>query len=356
MNDRLRHLVRRAFTPGVKRIATADAVAYLQDIVAPRLGIPPAGEFTRIRAGANTAVIRWTTVPGDVLYARVWPWKRRHSPVRQHRNAAALLNAAGLRTPELLFEEDSTPTVTQWGVEAIVEREAPGHPLPRLADERGPAFTGLVRDLVRLHAAEGAAWNRPWLHRQGLASPSSLWEERLSRFRERITPRTSSLTAMEISRSLELLRRGLGVAASRRPVLVHGDVSRNHIFIDQNDDFTWIDLETVHYGAAEEDLASVSHWLHGRLLVKFLRAYAEAAGRPIDLAALQTFCMLMHWERLNSRVQQTRRRGPRQDEGRKNLDKLARDRLSSEAAIRGLLARGDASFADPDAADAHRFD
>lgn len=346
LQDRLIRLIRRAVAPGVNRIATPQAVAYLQDVVAPRLGIPPMGDFRRVRAGANTAVVRWRTASGDVVYARIWPWKRQHHPVRQHREAAALLLAAGLHTPEILFSDDSTSLIAQWGVEVLVEREAAGGPLHHLADERPEVFVSLARDLARLHTREGPAWNKPWLPRGGAESPSNFWNERLARFRERITPKSTSLTADEIAASLDLLRRGLEVAARRPPRLVHGDVSPSHVFVDEAGRLMWIDLETVHYGAAEEDLAAVFRWLPPRLFPAFLDTYAAATGRPVDPAALRTFRLFLHWERLNSRVQQARRRSLRADEGRKNVDKLVRDRRASEEAIRRLLAGVEAPASD----------
>lgn len=338
----VQRLVRRMLVPGIARLGTAEAVACLQDLVAPALGLRGEGEFERIRTGANTPVIRWTTASEGVLYARVWPWKRQNSPVRQHREAVALFDRAGLRTPEVLFADDSNATVLQWGVEVLVEREAEGLPLKHAGEAREAGFERLLEDLARLHAIEGAAWHKPWQRKQGFADPMELWGERLSRFAERITPESSGLNAMEIETGLKLMREGLTRVSGERPVAVHGDVSQIHAYVNSDGTLVWIDLETVRFSRPEEDLAAVARMLKHHHFPAFIETYEAAAGRSVDREALRTFLLLLHWERLNSRVQQQRRRESKrkdasEDENRKRPAKLQKDQRISEEAIRSLI-------------------
>jgi hypothetical protein len=61
----------------------------------------------------------------------------------------------------------------------------------------------------------------------------------------------------------------------------------------------------------------------------------------VDRAALRTFSLVLQWERLNSRIQQGRRRRDKDpgvaNVGGKRLSKLDRDRQVSEVAIRRHL-------------------
>lgn len=269
-----------------------------------------------------------------LLYARIWPWKRKKNPVRQHQCAAELLEGAGLRTPGILYADDSVSTVSQWGVEVLVEREASGTPLSEIRDTSNPLRL-LARDLANLHRVAGQQWHQPWLPSGGSSGPSEWWEDRMSRFRERITPERSDLTTDEVSSALALLRSGLEDAAASEPRLVHGDVSPNHLFLD-GERLTWIDLETVHFGAAEEDLALLSRWLKPESLESFLEDYARHRETRIDPERLRTFQLLMHFERLNSRVQQIRRRREKSKRGAKDA-KLEADRRDAEQAIRSWL-------------------
>lgn len=324
------------------RMGTPDAVACLERHVAPALGLTGEGRFERIRTGANTPVLRWTTAREGVLYARVWPWKRQNSPVRQHREAADLLARAGLRMPEVLFADDSTATVTRWGVEILVEREAEGPSLKHAGEARAEGLLRLLEDLGRLHSIEGARWHKPWHRKQGYDDAMTWWRDRLERFCERITPETSGLSREEIETGLAMMREGLAVAARGAPVAVYGDVSQNHAFLHPDGGLTWIDLETVHFSRPEEDLAAVGRMLKGRFGTGFIEIYERAAGREVDREALRTFSLLLHWERLNSRVQQSRRRRERRKPGeehvgRKPLSKLWKDQRVSEEAIRRLM-------------------
>lgn len=335
-------LVRRMLVPGISRLGSAEVFACLQDHVAPALGLPPAGEFERVPTGANTTVIRWTTRREGVLYARIWRWKRQNCPVHQHLEAVSLFDRAGLRTPEVLFADESTATLLQWGVEILVEREAEGPSLKHAGEAQQEGFRRLARDLSRLHSIEGSVWHKPWQRKQGFSDPMRLWSERLERFSERITPETSGLRETEIGAGLKLTKEGLARVAGLKPVAIHGDVSQSHVHLDAEGRLVWIDMETVRFSRPEEDLAAVARTLKERYFPSFFKHYAEFAGRPVDIEALRTFSLLLHWERLNSRVQQRRRlhskiADTREDQGKKRHSKLHKDQRNSEDAIRVLI-------------------
>lgn len=346
MNRHLRRLFRRALSPGVRRVGTAEASAYLREVAAARLSIGAAAPQTRMRAGANTAVIRWDTAERGTLYARIWPGDRKDRPVLQHVKAAEELGAAGLRTPEILFSDDTAATLRRWGLEAVVERAAAGRPMNDLEGYRADALAQLARELARMHGRRSELWGRPWIPGRGARDPREHWAARVTRFRERVPAASTSLSAEEYEASLGRLEKELRGAEPGRASLIHGDVSQGHVFVGEQPGLVWIDFGTVQYGAAEQDLAPVTRWLAPFALQKFLEAYEEARGEAVDWGRVRTFALLMHWERLNSRVQQRRRRAHRatpgggRDQGpaRKHPAKLEQDLRAAEAAIRDLMA------------------
>lgn len=340
--SRFRILLKRILARRIARLDTRKAVACLENHVASALGLSGSGEFERMQAGANTTVFRWRTECEGVLYARLWRWKRQDGPVRQHQEAVSLLGRAGLRTPELLFADDSTATIARWGVEILVERAAEGPSLKQAGERKEEGILRLLEDLARLHTIEGEQWHKPWHRKQGFENAMTYWEDRLERFRERITPETSGLEPSEIEAGLRLTREGLAAAARHKPVAVYGDVSLAHAYLHSDGGLTWIDLETVHFSRPEEDLAAVARMLKGFAGAEFIEKYEAAGARKVDREALRTFSLLLHWERLNSRVQQLRRRHGKKAEGkdhkgRKVIHKLQNDQRVSERAICRLI-------------------
>jgi aminoglycoside phosphotransferase (APT) family kinase protein len=336
MNHALRTAMRWALGRRVRRIGEDDAAAYLRAAAVPALGLNGAGSFARVASGANTAVIRWDAGEAGVFFARLWPWRQKTRPVVQHRTAAAMLREAGLATPDILFEDDTLATARRWGVEAVVERSAPGRPLSGIPHEEETDWAGTLADeLARVHARPGATWGRPWLP-GGARRPLPYWEGRIGKFRRRITPETSGLEAGEIEKALGELGSGLRSQAGRPPMLIHGDVSPAHLFADGAGGLVWIDFETVEYGAPEWDLATVGMWVRDRQFEIFMERYERAAGRRVDAETLRVFTLLMQWERLNSRVQRRRKLLERGEAEVRLLERVEYDRRSAEQAIRVL--------------------
>jgi hypothetical protein len=336
MKQAIRTAVRLALGRRVRRIGDEDAAAYLRSVAAPTLGITADGVIERTATGANTAVMRWETGEKGTLYARLWPWRQKTRPVLQHRTAAAMLGEAGLATPEIVFGDDTLETARRWGFEAVIERAAPGRPLSAIPAEEGEDGVGQVAgDLARLHARRGKAWGRPWLP-GGARRPGAYWRERIGKFRQRITEETCGLTSEEIRQALGQLQAGLEPQATRTPVLVHGDVSPGHLYPDGSGGLVWIDYETVEFGAAEQDLATVGLWVRGRRYEVFLETYEQACGHAVDRAALRVFAMLMHWERLNSRVQRRRKMLRRVGAKAGAIERVEHERRAAEQAIRML--------------------
>lgn len=189
--------------------------------------------FERLIRGDENEVHRIRLTDGAVVYLRVaWPG----SPTRQTTDEAWAMEqaqAAGVPAPEVL----ATSMIESADGEraAMVLREVPGRPLSQVlpsltADARSALMEEVGRTLRILHSITMPGDGRPDDHGHW-GDPAAGQRRYLAAVREdtRHLP-AAGLTEAEVAGVLELLDHP--VDPEDPPVLCHGDLSSEHLFVD----------------------------------------------------------------------------------------------------------------------------
>lgn len=337
MNPLSNYLVRQVWKPPSRRILAGRLEEYLAEIVAPGLGVlakeaAANSEFIPVHAGRNTLVRRWEHPALDgPLYVRAWPWDGRKRPARQHAIAGKMLAECGLRVPKVVHIGDDFATMRRWRMEVAVEEAAAGAGLNRDILAEAEVRRSVAEGLARLHGRAGVGWGAPWVPAGREMDPREYWRTRMKRFRERITEETTALSSAQIRHAIETLEKGLAAYPIDRPSLIHGDPSMSHAFLDDAGDLTWIDFETVEFGAPEQDFAALRHSIRdpeifGDILAEYMKA-TEGFSR-ITERSMRTFWLLFLLEKLNSRVQKLRHR--REEKGEASGEDSKSDQWAKE--------------------------
>jgi aminoglycoside phosphotransferase (APT) family kinase protein len=217
----------------------------------------------------------------------------------------------------VLLTDDSFATLRRWRLEATIEAEAPGEPFDTKREDHRALLPEIARQLAALHRSSDVRWGKPWRPENEMAEPRRFWAGRILKFRERINTTTSQLTAEELKRGLEQLKRRLDEIQLSWPSLVHGDVTGSHIFVGEGGALSWIDFGASAYWLPEEDLAQVrTRLFSGQDFARFLGIYSKHArgDRAIEPETIKTLAIFQLWERLNSRVQRRLRREVKQQQ------------------------------------------
>lgn len=332
----LRSLLPRRLGRDSRRLRPSELVPYLQSEVSPRLGIRQPGTMEPLVQESTITVVRWTAEPRGTFYARFWGGRQSREPVLRHAGAVREMRAAGLNTPEIVLADRSWATALRWGFECTVETAAPGAALSVSRDSDQIAL--LARDLARLHTRKGNDWGRPWIPGGSTPQPPrSDWERRLESFRGRITPDTSGLARVELARCFDAMRDYIDRQLERRPVLIHGDVFRNHVYVRDDGSLTWIDLETVKYGLPEWDLGNARLWLNAETFELLIHGYEVARGESVDRTQIRMAALYSQVKGLYKRIRKTRlleEHGGSPDERQRLMNR--RNRMEQE--IRSLMA------------------
>ncbi len=244
----------------------------------------------RVIRGDEYEVHRVHLTDGSVVYLRVaWPGSRRTST---HFEAWAMGQArdAGLPVPEVLAVESIESA--EGDRAAMVLREAPGRQLrfvlPLLSADRRAAVLGeLGRTPRALHAVampgagvpdDHGRWEDPETSRRGYLAAVSDDSRHLG---------PAGLTSAEVDRVLGILH-GSIVPLEDPPVLCHGDVSPEHVFVDAELRVVGlIDWGMWHASSAASELAGLGMLYRSADLDTIIAGH----GFPTDSAAQDQ----IHW-------------------------------------------------------------
>ena len=322
---RLFHSAIRALLPPIAATRTTPRLErYLEqsrDCVFGDVGpAPPSVDaplrYERVAAGRNTVVLRVRLgEKPDVFYARAWRYDRTVRPAREHRVVGQLFAERGLAVPELTWLDERWATAWRWRIEVAVERTAPGRPLGSIFQDSGKDLSlalieRIACDLARLHAKVAADWGKPWRPVNKMTDPLAWWLERLRKLDARIPTGVRILNADRVRSALAELAESVRGVRWERPVLVHGDLSPAHLFVDTDGHLTWIDFGTAQYGHPAMDLAAVGEWPGAEgWFERFLSAYGRAGGEVGEEMryVIDRFMRLRLWMRLSSRITRRRR-------------------------------------------------
>ncbi len=265
-------------------------------------------KISPVNMGRNTLVRCVKLSSDERAFARVWRYDRVGLPARTHTLAGISLQKRGIRIPEVLVCDDSFETIRRYRIEAVIERKAAGITLDekiRLTAGQlpRPIVEVLAGEIACLHRPDSRNWGRPWTPRDKMKEPLDYWQDRIKKVSQRIRAGSMLLDLQQINRLTGHLQRMLKSVRFVRPVLVHGDLSPSHIFIDKDTRVTLIDFETVHFGHAGMDLACVRNWFRDAFTWEnFAEIYSRRSGAPIDLGALEYFDLMRKVEKLSSRI------------------------------------------------------
>lgn len=205
----------------------------ITDVVGRATGSKVAGTERLIR-GDEYEVHRVHLTDGEVVYLRAaWPGVAA-TKTRDEAWAMGQALAAGVPVPEVLSVESiETPDGERT---AMVLREAPGrqlrYVLPTLSSERRKlVLTDLGRTLRILHEVAMPGTGRPDDHGRWMQP-----EPDRRRYQAAVTEDTQHLTAAglsaaEVDRVVEFVHSDV-VPIEDPPVLCHGDLSNEHVFVD----------------------------------------------------------------------------------------------------------------------------
>jgi hypothetical protein len=298
-------------------------------------------EMIPVNTGQNTLVRCLKHSAHEKLYARAWRYDRIGRPALTHVSAARCLGKAGLHVPDILIHDDSFKTIRQYRLETVIEKKADGVALhERIQSAPGPLPGALIetlaRELTRLHGFQGSGWGSPWSTRDEMRKPLEYWLGRIGKVSRRIRAGTRLLSPGQVDRLSETLEHMLELVRFIHPVLVHGDLSPSHLFIDEKTKVTLIDFETVHFGHPAIDLASARNWFRDPSQWEiFLDLYATGPEVSIDVCALEYFTLMRLAEKLSSRIVKRTHR-PGKLTGKRD-ERLGREQEQVENSLLGLL-------------------
>jgi aminoglycoside phosphotransferase (APT) family kinase protein len=215
-------------------------------------------EARRIVAGYDNEVYRVRLEGGRVVFVRVA--RLGESDFAGEVWAMDQACAAGVPVPDVLLLD--TVADGNAGLPAMVVTEVPGRPLltvlPELPDaRRRTALTEVGRVLAVLHSVRTPGVWRP----DGGRWPDPGHQRRLfvaDRRAERPQLLAAGLTADEADRTYALVGRSPATPAPARPVLCHGDLSPDHVFVGADLRVSGlIDWGMWHGGSAVGELANL---------------------------------------------------------------------------------------------------
>ena len=307
LSQKLSHLV----WPGLKAGELRERCdLYLEKWLYDMRGVDTddALEVLPVNMGRNTLVRCVKLSPDERVFARAWRYDRVGLPARTHASAGISLQKVGIRIPEVLVCDDSFETIRRYRLETVIERKAAGITLDEkirltAGELPRPIVEVLAGEIACLHTPGGRNWGSPWSPRDKMKKPLDYWQDRIKKVSQRIRTGSMLLDLQQINLLTRRLQKMLKSVRFVRPVLVHGDLSPSHIFIDKSARITLIDFETVHFGHAGMDLAWVRNWFRDAFRWKiFAEIYSSRTGVPIDLGALEYFDLMRMVEKLSSRI------------------------------------------------------
>jgi aminoglycoside phosphotransferase (APT) family kinase protein len=346
--SRLRQACSHAFWPSLELEAMEEWLnAWLRDQAGSRLGLgsPPPWTAHPVGGGRNTLVRRLALPGGETYFVRTWRYDLCVRPAREHAVVAELMDRTGLRVPEILLRDDSPGTRRRYRLETVVERAAPGRPLNEVCPGGGgrmpPDLTLRVAgELAALHHQGSPCAGKPWRPNNLMANPRRYWRGRLRKYAATIPAHTLKLDPDALCRTIERMEARIDSLCVRPPVLVHGDLSPAHLFVDGRMRITWIDFGTVHYGHPAVDLAALRHWFRDpEGFDRFMGAYARAQGEdgPEMRRAMDLFDRIRMLEKLRTRIVKRTRRAQKLDPRR--LEQITAEQMTVEMQLRPLLEK-----------------
>lgn len=323
----------------MSRRSKVDSVSrYVERVGARRLGVECAGPpVLEVLAGGRTsaAVLRWRAAAERSYVIHAWRFSRRSRQARNHAEGAGVMAQAGVRVPRVVLVENSWRCGLRYGVELVVEEEVGGSPAK--ADRvRSPRFLDhLARDVARIHSVKSDVAGKPW-QEHGERDPRRYWEKRVARLAERGGQGAGDIGASEIAACVRLMQEKLARIEFSTPVMVHGDLKQSNLLLDENDEITFIDFGTLHFGHPAGDLAVVKNWAvrHG-IFEEFARLYEQHGGAPVGAMAeaIAFFDILVPLEKIHRRA-----RGLRRGRGKVGPERMQAEKDRYEEQIRAILA------------------
>lgn len=254
------------------------------------------GEVERVVRGYDNEVYRVGLDGGAVVYPRIRPAGDRGQPDEVW--AMKRARAAGVPVPDVLASE--VVDTEEGEREAMVVASAPGRELAKLLpsltrNERRSAMAAVGRVLALLHSAPMPGPWRPdgegrW------PDPTSLRDGFIDdRAGERAELVQAGLTDEEVDQIIGLLPTAWDATASEQPVLCHGDLSPDHVFVDSGLRVSAvIDWGGWHGGAAIGDLARASMLNANEDFAAIVRGYGRwAVDDPEFRRALALSTMML---------------------------------------------------------------
>lgn len=219
-------------------------------------------ETHRVVAGYDNEVYRVRVADGGTVYPRIRRFGEEQGGARGEAWAMAQARSAGVPAPEVLLLD--TIAGDDGECEVMVVAEAPGRELPGVlrtlsARQRHIVMMRLGEILARLHSVGTPGPWRP--------DDDGVWPEPEQVRRWFIADRAAEhadlvaagLDGYEVDRIIEILDQGWEPVAHGAAILCHGDISPDHVFIDDDLQISGlIDWGMWAGGSTTADLANAS--------------------------------------------------------------------------------------------------